>query len=179
MTRDRNDIMRNFCGRVRHFKIMCPLRVKHQLVNDEMQPQQREEQHNTARGQHQRNRGGGRGPVWFSNHEPTSHGDADCRTRKRREADSHIHIAASQVRVDKRSFQRLRPSRTRRSAGTPLASPSQRRRCIPRWQFPRGKATTRKPGHPAHCRDQVLGHLSNAPSPLSLFQLTEIRASPT
>ena len=42
MTRDRNDTKCHFCGRVDHFKIKCPLRVKQLQENDAEQPQQRE-----------------------------------------------------------------------------------------------------------------------------------------
>ena len=64
MTRDRNDIKCHLCDRVDHFKMKCPLRVKKQQGNDGQQPQQREGQQNHPRRQHQRTRGGGRGPVW-------------------------------------------------------------------------------------------------------------------
>ena len=77
VTRDRNDIKFHFCGCVGHFKIKCPLRFKKQQENDGQQPHHRERQQNRPRRQHQRNRGGGRGPVWCSYHKTTSHSDAD------------------------------------------------------------------------------------------------------
>ena len=84
-----------FCGRVGHFKIKCPLRVKQQQENDGQKPQQREGQQNHQRRQHQRNRGGGRCPVWCSYHKTTSHGDADCHARRRKQANGNAHIAAT------------------------------------------------------------------------------------
>ena len=73
------------------------LRVKQQQQqeNDGQQPQQHEGQRNHPRRQHQRNRGGGRGPVWCSYHKTTSHSDADCCTRRRKQADGNAHIAAT------------------------------------------------------------------------------------
>ena len=95
MTRDRNDIKCHFCGRVGHSKIKCPFRVKQQQENGGQQPQQREGQQNHPRRQHQRNREGGRGPVWCSCHKTTSNSDADCRARRRRRVDGKAHIAAT------------------------------------------------------------------------------------
>ena len=71
-TRGRNDIKCDFCGRVGHFKIKCFLCVKQQQQeNDGQQRQQREGQQNHLRRQHQRDRRGGRGPVWCSYHKTT------------------------------------------------------------------------------------------------------------
>ena len=52
VTRYRSDIKCHVCGRVGHFKIKCPLRVKQQQENDEQQQQQREGQQNHPRRQH-------------------------------------------------------------------------------------------------------------------------------
>ena len=93
MTRDRNNTKCHFCGRVRHFKIKCPLRG--QQENDRQQSQKREEKNKHPRRQHQRNRGGGRGPVWCSYHQTTSYSDADCRARRRKQADGSAYIDAT------------------------------------------------------------------------------------
>ena len=94
MNRDRNDIKCHFYGRVGHLKIKCLLRVKQQQKNDGQQPRQREEQQNHPRKQHQRNRGGERGPMWCSYHKTISHSDADCRAKRREQADGNAHITA-------------------------------------------------------------------------------------
>ena len=150
MTRDSNDIKCHFRGRVGHFKIKCPLRVKQQQENDGQQPQQRDEQPNNPRRQHQQNRGRGRGPVWCSYHKAISHSDADSRTRGRKLADGNAHVAATGPSRIK-EFAALTTFQNRATSRNTLTSPSRPRRYIPRRQLPRGKATMRKPSHSAHC----------------------------
>ena len=121
MIRDRNDIKCHFCGRVESFQnLSAPLRVKQQLENYGQRSQQREEQQKHPRRQHQRNRWGGRGPVWCLYHKTIFHSDAACRARRRKQADGNAHIAATGPSRIKGNSQRLRPSRRGPPDGTPL-----------------------------------------------------------
>ena len=147
MTRDRNDIKCHFCGRVGHSKkSKCSLRVKQQQqIDGQQQPQQREEKQNNPRKQHQRNGGGGKGPACCSPHKITTE-RRRLPARRSRRADGSAHVAATgPLRIKGICSAYDLPEEDDQPE-----RPPQRRRCIPRRQLPRSKATRRKPGRSAH-----------------------------
>ena len=126
MTRDDYDIKCLFCGRVGHFKIKCPLRVKHQQQeNNVHQPQQREGQQNHVK-DNKTTRADSNdktveaGEVPCGARTTTFHSDAVCRARRRKQADGNAHICRNGAFAHKGNLQRFRSSRRGRSAGTPL-----------------------------------------------------------
>ena len=74
---------------------------------------------NTDR-QQQRNRGGGRGPVWCSHPKPTSHSDANCRARRRKQADGNACIVSSGSWRKRGICSAFDLPEVGQSAGTPL-----------------------------------------------------------
>ena len=176
MTRDRKDIKCHVCGRVGYFKRKCPLRLKHQQHDDGQQPRQSEERRNKPRRHHQRNSGGERGPVWCSYHSTTNHSDADCRARRRKQAEGNAHIAAtgpSRVNGICCTYDLPedydQPERPYISLAAPEVHPTA--------AIAEEYATRQRPGHSVHCQHRVLGHLRNERSPISRLEVRKSRTS--
>ena len=98
---DRTSALCPYYDQFGHFKINCPLRIKHQQQQRQQpvrhhQQQQHGQHQQKPRGRQQNNGGGGGGRVWCSYHMMTSHNDVDCRVQQHK-VGGNAHVAAGRT----------------------------------------------------------------------------------